>query len=143
MSTPAAVPQLQLASIREVPLEDITEVVGHRKQMAIEQTTTQPEFYSSSPLVTVRAPSPFMTSRARIRRHLVPVFHLLMISALLPILFQHQDRRSTLKACLAKSRASFPVVSSSANMKCRLPSVTFRLPLRPWRCRHKPQQLIR
>ena len=121
MSVSAAVSQVQLASIREVPLEDITEVEGHQKQTAVEQTndtTTQPEIYSSSPSVTVRAQSPFMTSRARIRRHLVPVFYLLTISTLLPILFQHEDRRSTLKACLAKSRASFPVVSSSADMKC-------------------------
>ena len=38
MSISAAVSQVQLASIREVPLEGLTEAEGHRKQTAIKQT---------------------------------------------------------------------------------------------------------
>lgn len=67
MSMSAAVSQVQLASIREAPLEDLAEVEGHREQTAVEQPNyakTQIEIYSSSPLATVRAPSPSMTSRA-------------------------------------------------------------------------------
>ncbi|KAL8828419.1 MAG: hypothetical protein Q9191_002600 [Dirinaria sp. TL-2023a] len=66
MSISAAVSQVQLASIREAPLEDLAEVEGHRKQTAVEQPnydTTQPEICSSSPLATVRAPSFTPTSK--------------------------------------------------------------------------------
>lgn len=57
MSMSAAVSQVQLASIREAPLEDIDEVEGHREQTAVEQPNyakTQVRIYSSSPLATVR-----------------------------------------------------------------------------------------
>lgn len=66
MSISAAVSQVQLASIREAPLEDLAEVEGHRKQTVVEQpnyATTPSEIYSSSPLVTVRAPSLTPTSK--------------------------------------------------------------------------------
>ena len=67
MSISAEVSRVQQASIREAPLEDLAVVKGHRKQTPVEQTsyaTTQPEVCSSSPPVTVRAPSLTPTSKA-------------------------------------------------------------------------------
>ena len=67
MSISAAVSQVQLASIREDSLEDLAEVKGHPKQTPVEQTnyaTTQPEVCSSSPPVTLCAPSLTPTSKA-------------------------------------------------------------------------------